>query len=68
MLQVAVHDCEQRSGGREHALDARRRQPAPSDALHAAHPTVTRPKGTYHRSSSICRIIVDEDHFPAELS
>jgi hypothetical protein len=66
VLEVAVHHRKVRRGGRQHAFDASRAEPAPADALNAAYVALRQRQLADRVGGAVRRIIVDEDHFPGD--
>jgi len=64
MLKIGVHDGEERGRAGEGPLDARRRQAAPAETLHAANIRLDAADGADMLGRAVARIVVDEDGLP----
>jgi len=67
MLQIRVDHRKVRGRGREHPLDARRRQTAASDPRQASDAAVRRRMPAHGLSGAVGRVVIDEQHLPATL-
>jgi hypothetical protein len=63
MLEVRIHDGEERRGCTEHSLNAGRGQAAAIDALNDADPRISPGDGAHEIRRAIGRIVIDKNDF-----
>jgi len=66
VLKIAVHDGDKWRRGRQHALDARGTEAAPTDPANAPDSAIMGGKHPYALRGPIRGIVVDKNHLPID--